>query len=185
MQPFLNFRVDPRERFLPCILNDSLPWLDSAVDSTVCIIVILFYGAIHMFGWNLHFPTQTEKTIWRLSALVLLCTTAAFCTWELLWGIFRAAYLLHLNKKKMCPGSVYYVWANKIDKISGANGLPIHNKNFDEGVINYAQMSLFVPLGVLYVLTRLCIIVEALASLRALPSGLFQNFHWTTFIPHL
>lgn len=170
---------------MPRILNDSLPWLDSAVDSAVCIFVILFYGAIHTFGWNLHFPTQAEKTIWRLSALVLLCTTAVLCTWELLWGIFRAAYLLHLNKKKLSLRSIYYVWANKIDKISGANGLPIHNKSFDEGVITYAHMSLFVPLGVLYVLSRLYIIVEALASLRALPSGSFQNVHWTTFIPHL
>ena len=185
VQPFLHFRADPRERPMPRILNDSLPWLDSAVDSTVCILVIVFYGAIHMFGWNLHFPTQMEKTIWRLSALVLLCSTAALCIWELLWGIFRAAYRLHLNETKMSIRSTYYVWANKIDKIGGTNGLPIHNKVLDEPVVTYWHIGFFGPLLVLYVLSRLYVLGEALAALRALPSGCFQNVHWTTFIPHL
>lgn len=184
VQPFLHFRVGPRKRPMPRILNDSMPWFDTAVDAAVCIFVIVFYGAIHMFGWNLLFPTRTEKTLWRLAALVLLCTTVILCMWELLWGIFRAAYLLHINKKKMSFRSVYYIYANKIEKISGADGLPIHDKDFDEGVITYWHMGVFVPLGVLYVLSRLYIIAEALASLRALPSGSFQNVHWTTFIPH-
>lgn len=184
VQPFLHFRVDPRKRPMPRILNDSMPWFDTAVDAAVCIFVIVFYGAIHMFGWNLLFPTRMEKTLWRLAALVLLCTTVILCIWELLWGIFRAAYLLHINKKRMSFRSVYYIYANKIEKISGADGLPIHDKDFDEGVITYWHMGVFVPLGVLYVLSRLYIIAEALASLRALPSGSFQNVHWTTFIPH-
>lgn len=183
VQPFLHFRVDPRKRPMPRILNDSMPWFDTAVDAAVCIFVIVFYGAIHMFGWNLPFPTRTEKTLWRLAALVLLCTVI-LCIWEVLWGIFRAAYLLHINKKKMSFRSVYYIYANKSEKISGADGLPIHDKDFDEANITYWHMGVFVPLGVLYVFSRLYIIAEALASLRALPSGSFQNVHWTTFIPH-
>ena len=185
VQPFLHFRADPRRRPMPRILNDSLPWLDSAVDSIVCILVIVFYGAIHMFGWNLHFPTQIEKTIWRVSALILLCSTAALCIWELLWGISRAAYLLHLNKEEMSIRSTYYVWAGQIDKIKGANGLPIHNKTFDTAVVTYGHIGIFGPLLVLYVLSRLYVLGEALAALRSLPSGCFQNVQWTTFIPHL
>ncbi len=185
VQPFFHFRVDPRERPMPRILNDSLPWLNSAVDSAVCVFVIVFYGAIHMFGWNLIFPTRTERIIWRLSVLALLCTSAAFCILELLKGIYRAAYLLHINNKKMTFKSVYYVYANKIDNLGGARELPIHNKELDEGVVPIWQMVFMVPLGVLYLFSRLYIIVEALTSLRALPAGAFQNAQWTTFIPHL
>lgn len=184
VQPFLHFRVDPRERPMPRILNDSLPWFDSAIDAAVCIFVIVFYGAIHMFGWDLLFPTRTEKTMWRLAALVLLCTTAAICIWEMLWGIFRAAYLLHINNKIIKFTSIYYVYANKIEKISGAAGLPIRNKAFDDRVVTYGHMAFITPLAVLYLLSRLYIIVEALASLRALPSSSFQTVQWTTFIPH-
>ena len=185
VQPFLRFRADPKERPMPRILNDSLPWLDSAVDSLVCILVIVFYGAIHVFGWNLHFPTRIEKTTWRVSALVLLCSTAALCIWELLWGIFRAAYLLHLNEKKLSIRSTYYVWAGKIEKVTGENGLPIRNKTFDQPVVTYWHIGFFGPLLVLYVLSRLYVLGEALAALRALPSGCFQIVRWTTFIPHL
>lgn len=185
VQPFFHFRVDPRERPMPRILNDSLPWLDSVFDTVVCIFVIVFYGAIHMFGWNRHFPTSTEQTIWRLAALVLLCSTAAFCISELLWGVFRAAYLLHLNKQKLKPSSIYYVWANKIKKIKGANELPIHDKEFEEAGVTYWHIVFIGPLGVLYVFCRLYVLGEALAALRALPSDCFQNVHWTTFIPHL
>ena len=145
VQPFLHFRVDPRERPMPRILNDSLPWFDSAVDAVVCTLVILFYGAIHMFGWNLHFPTRTERTLWRLAALVLLCSTAVFCIWEVLWGIIRAAYLLHINKKQIRFSSVYYTSANKIEKISGADGLPIHNKDFDNNNVTVWHMIFLSP----------------------------------------
>lgn len=100
VQPFLHFRLDPRERPMPRILNDSLPWFDTVYDAAVCLFVIVFYGAIHMFGWNLTFPTRTEKILWRATALVALCSIWVVCVWEVLWGIFRAAYLLHLNKRK-------------------------------------------------------------------------------------
>ena len=184
VQPFLHFRVDPRERPMPRILNDSLPWFDTFVDAAACVFVIMFYGAIHIFGWNLHFPTPRERTIWRLAAIVLLCTLGVFCIWEVLWGIFRAAYLLRINKKKIGFRSVYYTWANKIDKISEAQGLPIHSKEFDDGLVTRGQIVIMAPLMVLYLLSRAYVIVEALSSLRALPSGCFENVHWTTFIRH-
>ena len=184
VQPFLHFRADPKERPMPRILNDGLPWLDRAADTAVCVFVIMFYGAIHVFGWNLIFPTRTERIIWRLSAIVIVSTTAIFCAWEVLWGIIRAAYLLHLNKKKMTLRSIYYTFSDQIEKISGAEGLPIHDKKFDDSVITLWHMAFMTPLAVLYVCCRLYILVEALTSLRALPSGTFQNVHWTTFIPH-
>ena len=185
VQPFFHFRVDPRERPMPRILNDSLPWLDSAIDSALLVFVIVFYGAIHLFGWNLTFPTRTERTIWRVAALSLLVTTAVFCIVEVLKGVFRAAYLLHINKKKMTLMSVYYVYANKFENIGGARELPIHDKDFDESVIPFWQFVLTTPPALLYILSRLYIIGEALSSLRALPNGAFQNVQWTTFIPHL
>ena len=77
VQPFLLFRVDPRERPMPRILNDSLPWLSTAADAALCIFVIVFYGVILMLGWNLIYPTDLEKLLWRIAALVVVCSTAA------------------------------------------------------------------------------------------------------------
>ena len=178
VQPFLHFRLDPRERPMPRILNDSLPWFDTVSDVAVCFFVIVFYGAIHMFGWNLAFPTRTEKILWRATALVALCSIWVLCVWEVVWGIFRSAYLLHLNKREKTVKSIYHNWANKMEQ------LPIHDKDFDKRVVTYGHMVVLGPIAALYLVSRLYILAEALASLRALPSGCFQNVYWTTFVPH-
>ena len=137
-----------------------------------------------MFGWNLIFPTTIVKLLWRISALVVLCTAAAFSLWELAWGIFRAVYLLYLNKTPIRPKSIYYVYAYKFDKIAGANGLPIHNKQIDAELVSFWHLLIVGPLVILYFFARLYINAEALASLRALPSGSFEDIDWTSFILH-
>ena len=56
----------------------------------------------------------------------------------------------------------------------------------------WLQFVLFVPglLGmfvspVLYVLSRVALLVIAFMSLRSLPPGAYETVHWTTFIPHV
>lgn len=35
------------------------------------LLVPLLYGAPHLAGWNAHFPTTVERTMWRVASLVL------------------------------------------------------------------------------------------------------------------
>ena len=184
VQPFLHFRVDPRERPMPRILNDSIHWLSSPVDSATVVFVIIFYGAIHVFGWNVIFPTRTEEILWRIAAVVLIYSATAFCLWIVLLDTIRSLRLLHINRKKIGFRSFYYTYRNHFDKIPGGEGLPIRDKLIPEAVVTYGQLFFFVPVVVLYVLSRLYIIVEALASLRALPDAAFLTVRWANFIPH-
>ena len=89
----------------------------------------------------------------------------------------RARSLMHYMGCGIC--------SNKTENNSGAEGLPVPNKEFQDGFVAYWPVRFLAPLAVLYLFSRLYILVEALASLRALPRGSFQNVHWTTFIPHL
>jgi len=184
VQPLLHFRVGPRERPMPRLLNDSFPWFSTASDTVIVALVILFYGVILVFGWNFVFPTSIEQLLWRIAALVVVCSTGAFVAWELLWGIFRAAYLLYINNKKITPRSVYYVYAAEFEKVDPVDGLPVHSPAFDSNMVTTRQVLLIAPLAVAYVLSRLYITAEALASLRAIPAGCFQTVAWATFIPH-
>lgn len=184
VQPFFGFRIDPRKRPMPRMLNDGLPWYSEASDAMTALVVILIYGAIHLTGWNLIFPTQTEKILWRTAALMILCTVAFFCFWEVAWGVVRAAHSLRINKHKLRPRSVYYVYAGQCEKIAGTPDLTIHDQKFEDTVVTKVHMIVMVPVGIMYVLSRLFIIMEALASLRALPRGSFQNVNWPNFIPH-
>jgi hypothetical protein len=42
-----------------------------------------------------------------------------------------------------------------------------------------------VPSTMIYVLSRVALLVIALMSLRSLPPGAYETVHWTTFIPHV
>lgn len=184
VQPLLHFRVGPRERPMPRLLNDSFPWFSTVSDTVLVAFVIIFYGVILVFGWTLVFPTSIEQLLWRIAALVVVCSTAAFFTWELLWGIFRAAYLLYLNNKKITPRSIYYVYAFKYEKVDPVGRLPVRNPAFDSDIVPSTQMLLIASLAVAYTLSRLYITAEALACLRAIPAGSFQNVDWATYLPH-
>ena len=184
VQPHLHFRVDPRKRPIPRILHDGFPWYDRASGVGLVLFMITFYGAIHLMGWKFIFPSKIEKILWRVSGLVIFCTTTVFCLWEFGWGTIRAWYLLRLNKQPIRPMSIFYVFTNRIEKIAGANGLPIHDEKFDAEVVPVGHISVIVPLGVLYILARFYVIGEALASLRALPAAAYQDMDWTNFVPH-
>jgi hypothetical protein len=50
-----------------------------------------------------------------------------------------------------------------------------------------ALFDIIIGLGspILYVLSRVALLVIALMSLRSLPPGAYETVHWTTFIPHV
>lgn len=48
--------------------DPSLVQIDKA-DIVTSIVTILF-GAIHCFAWMFHFPSETERLLWRIAALV-------------------------------------------------------------------------------------------------------------------
>ncbi|KAI4199934.1 MAG: hypothetical protein LQ350_004286 [Teloschistes chrysophthalmus] len=185
VQPMLRFRTDPRARPLPRLLNDGFPWFSAPTDALAVITIVIFYGVILAFGWSFVFPTAIERLLWRISALVVVGTTAAFVLWELAFGVFRAAYLLYLNGKRMTPRFVYYVYRAEHEKVDPVGGLPVHNREPDRAVVTGLNVLVMAPLVVVYVASRLYVTAGALASLRALPSGCFQNVQWATFIPHL
>lgn len=53
----------------------------SQADIVTSIITILF-GAIHCFAWSFHFPSETEKLLWRIASLI---TTASPVAWAALF----------------------------------------------------------------------------------------------------
>ncbi|KAI4158311.1 MAG: hypothetical protein LQ342_007547 [Letrouitia transgressa] len=182
VQPFFRFRVDPRERPIPRILNDTFPWLDLAWDAIVCVFVLLFFAGIHILGWNLSFPTYVEQKLWRIASVALLGTTAALCLWEVLKGIRRAWRRLSINNEKVTLRNIYYASLMQPDRFD--SGLPIYDEEYESQLVSWPQLMLMIPLTILYILARLYTMAEALAALRALPVGSFREVDWTTFMPH-
>ena len=56
---------------------------------------------------------------------------------------------------------------------------------FDQSDYGLLGIIIVIPSMVLYVLSRVALLVIALTSLRSLPPGAYETVHWTTFIPHV
>jgi hypothetical protein len=55
------------------IPDDKLLPLYTHGRGTFCIFSTA-YGAIFVSGWNFHFPTSIERTLWRISRIIILST---------------------------------------------------------------------------------------------------------------
>jgi hypothetical protein len=61
------------------------------------------FGAIHCAAWNLHFPSVTEKHMWRIGAVMITC---------LPWLLMRNLISLHLRKSQ--PNAI--VHRNRVEE---------------------------------------------------------------------
>lgn len=78
IQPHLRFRAGIRERPLPRVPNDSLPVIGANLDAIFFFTVILAYSCLHCIAWNFHFPTQEERTVWRVNCIIMITTAFIF-----------------------------------------------------------------------------------------------------------
>jgi hypothetical protein len=81
-------RKKVRQYTLKWIPNDTLHLFNSKVILSYAVGFSLggvIFGAIHIAGWNLEFPTQIDQQPWRISS-VLMTTLMPFCVLRLFLG---------------------------------------------------------------------------------------------------
>lgn len=66
---FVGIRSGPRQRPLPRFT--------------------LFTDGIHLFGWNVAFPSRAELLAWRIASLVMFCSAAMYGGAEIFAGLHR------------------------------------------------------------------------------------------------
>lgn len=115
------------------------------------------YGAIHLAGWNEHFPTVVESWFWRGSAAYLIFS-------GLLWSF------LNLMGHYSCS-----VWLYWYELLAGYVKRRTHMLIYVLSVIG----------GTLYVIARLYLVIEAFVSLRSLPASVYESPSWILSVPHL
>ena len=127
-------------------------------------IFSLVFGGLHCLCWNFAYPSQAERTIWRVASLAI---TVPFPASVLLFVLFAM--------------------------IGGFIGSLIDVKDGIMGKITGILMDITVFTGVIlgcllafiYVLARIILLVEALVLLRSQPTDAFKDVDWTKFLPHV
>ena len=125
----------------------------------ICMSVVGgVFGGIHCVGWFFDFPSSAEAMMWRVSSVVL--TSIAF-------GLpisFNSVGFLFPLFRSIIPGPLF------------GSIITSQKKYFTAG----STILLLV-----YVVSRLLLLVEAFISLRHLAPEMLALVKWTSFIPHI
>ncbi|KAI0109925.1 hypothetical protein F4814DRAFT_382936 [Daldinia grandis] len=154
---------------------------------------------IRMIKRDLDFPTDTETVDTVLDASILerrsqwLIYTAAFLFPALYGGIHLTAWNSdfpsipeHVLWKCSCFTSIGIFPAQKIiQKLLFAIGNTFYSNKIINKGINLSYLMSLVGLLIIFIVTRLYIIVEAFISLRSVPIGVYWTPSWLQMIPHI
>ena len=122
----------------------------------ICMCIVGgVFGGIHCIGWFFSFPSSAEGMLWRVSSAVL--TGIAFLIPIL---ILLSAF-------------VAFFFGNSIRVL------------LDTDLCKYFAIAGSIITLLLYIVSRLLLIVEAFISLRHLTPGMLALVRWTSFIPHI
>lgn len=155
--------ASPKRRPITCLRNSSrrigrdiniFEWM-------ILSSIALSYACIHLFAWNLAFPTATERNLWRAASLILVGSPVSYAlalvvlTWQLarfcrLFGVAETNTATQLFRK-MHPFFQFLIAASWVGS---------------------------------YGIARAYIFVEAFISLRAMPATAFRTVEWSNFFPH-
>ena len=173
IQPYLHFRMGPRERPLPRFTNDRFPVTGASLDSIFLFIVMQAYCCLHFIAWNFSFPTHVESILWRVACLAIVCTMFIFLACE-----------TYQDGHRLGRWERWYV--KLFPKKSG--GLQrmdtLEKRRREREFIPLWEVIIMSPVTVMYTLARTYIVVEVFVSLRSLPVGAFDSVQWSSFIPH-
>lgn len=172
-QPHLRFQRGPPERPLPRFTNDRFPVIGASFDAILLLFVSMIYCCLHFVAWNFSFPTNIERTLWRVSSVAMVGTALVFWVCETIQDGFRV-HRWERWYKRMFP--------KKADIVMRRQATPEERQK--ALFIPVWEVIVMLPVTLIYSLARTYIVVEIFSSLRSLPQGAFASVEWSSFIPH-
>lgn len=134
-----------------------LPSLQGEVMGMALWFASMAYGGIHLAAWHDNFPSRTETVLWRFSAIYISSS-----------GVFW--FLLNVFAH-------YPPWASSWwDRFYAMKAHPVQYVLLGSGAT---------VCGVSYILARVFLVVDGIASLRSVPSAIYSTPDWSVLVPHL
>ncbi|MCJ1403744.1 hypothetical protein MMC11_006967 [Xylographa trunciseda] len=115
------------------------------------------YGGMHAIAWKSYFPSKTEALLWRASSVII---AGSGLVWVMLNMLARTFKGFHTYWKRV--EYLHAHWASLV------------------GLGSTATIC-----GLLYILARVYLVIEAFISLRQLPELAYETLQWTQLVPHL
>ena len=185
----LGVKFDRTVRPMDKIPDDNFP----IVDGWPTWILAAFqvgYGAVHLTGWNLSFPTRVEELLWHITTItIMVCIVGT-------WGVEVYAWRIDLGREQ---NDMHAFSNSPIEK--DATTLPrwspirrvkrvasrLRSTTTPHGRVMDVPLRALIPvtlMAAIYTFARVFIIVQGFVSLRALPPSAYQSVDWTLYLPH-
>ncbi|KAF2112619.1 hypothetical protein BDV96DRAFT_648871 [Lophiotrema nucula] len=181
-------------------MNDDpdLPLLHNVLWTYVlpCTAAVLSFSTLHFLAWNDDFVTLTEEWLWRASSILFVWFHVVFL-----------GFAAHMEKNRnISPTAANIAMIGNCAEIKaiwyvfhGAKLVTFGNRNATLNRVDAVLLSkchpdytpegplviFFVSHTFFYFAGRFFVLIEAFASLRRAPAGLYENVNWSGFIPHV
>ncbi|KAL8646207.1 MAG: hypothetical protein Q9210_006268 [Variospora velana] len=159
----------------------------------ICEHLVIAYSAIFAAGWNIEFPTQVERLLWRITTMYML-GFGFFGGW-----LFFFIDILFVRKQQRNPASHSALRTIGQSTVGWLVPKPVLAQANERGPTEagwedvYFERCPKVPrpllvmaatMSVIYFWTRIFVLVEDFVSLRSLPPSAFTTVAWTRNLPH-
>lgn len=123
--------------------------------------ISVVHADIHLIGWRLSFPTESEAWIWRISSVTLLIVMI----------IGGALPVLSTREWFDFSFNVLWIWVRPARKNTWVR------RHVFDFVVDFAYF--------VYIIARLLIVADIFMSFRSLPETAYSNVSWTNSLPHI
>ncbi|KAH7386956.1 hypothetical protein DE146DRAFT_188180 [Phaeosphaeria sp. MPI-PUGE-AT-0046c] len=147
--------------------------LEQSKSLIASVLVGVGFGALHLVGWNFHFPSETERLLWRISSVGVTATSIFMPGLSALNSALKRP-----EDKRNTAGAILF--ADKI--ITSIFRSWILTPSSVKMIQVLSTGLLMAPLG-FYSILRLYMFVEMFAGLRNTPATVYVTANWTQYLP--
>ena len=149
------------------------------------------YASIFHCGWNIHFPTVTEKVFWRLAGVqtfgyVFPCCSGfryiavtsfgrgKYSRRDIAWSEKILDHLWRTMKLKPLTPTTY---TTEMEDITSEQPWLVY--------LSTTTLAFYTVVSAFYYLRRGYILVKDVIGLRELPNSTFETVAWTGYLPRI
>jgi len=143
---------------------------------SVLALTAFAYGGLHLSAWNDFFPTTVERIIWIAAAMTIGSSGAMLWAFFLLRQIWPAFDRLASGR---IPTGLEHA------ETEGSATASQRRQAVAWQVFLRVRTGVLYLAGIIFVFSRVFLVVEGFVSLREAPPEMYLTPEWTDFVPHL
>ncbi|KAI2707605.1 hypothetical protein CBS147332_6663 [Penicillium roqueforti] len=171
----------PTRRPYDRIPSHFIPVVDTQAE-IICGPVILLFSSIFLIAWNYHFPTETERLLWRIASVDALA-------YALVGGLLALYFHRTIFQPDLPYTTAQASFKQKRERHGWIGRIAARLRNIDPEQDPNLEIPIraLVPISFLcaiYAIGRGFILTEDLIGLRSLPESAFETVSWSKYVPH-